>query len=71
MNNKAAIANWIYFCYNFPDPLSMFIQIYGDNLGKHIFSKWIYYERDFNRLFCYLDKTCQNKLLDYVLTTRV
>lgn len=70
MNEYSAIAMWVYFTFNYPDPLPMFISIYGDNLGKHIFNKWVGYGCDFNKLFCELTHTNQKMLINYVLNRK-
>ena len=67
MNNYSAIALWVYFGFNFPDPKPMFITIYGENLGTHIYNKWVQYDGNFNKLFVELTITNQKKLMKYIL----
>lgn len=61
------ITQWVYFTHNYPEPQKMFVEIYGNNLGSHIYSKWLSYDGNFNVLFCNLDSECQAKLARYVV----
>lgn len=38
------------------------IHVFGNNLGNHIFEKWVHYHNDL-RWYSELDTSCKNKLV--------
>lgn len=63
-----AIMQWIFFCYNFPEPKRLCQEIWGGNgLAKHIYHKLVGYQMNFNKLFCELDSENRRLLLEWVI----
>lgn len=55
------IKNAMYYAYNaFNESES--IRLFGDNLGKHIWGKFLGYDYNFLKLYAELDNECRHKL---------
>lgn len=60
MNNQPILSFFMYMYnrWNFDES----VEIFGENLGTHIFNKWVYARRDVGVFFTDLDTECQLKL---------
>lgn len=47
--------------------LSLFEQIFGEQLAEHLWYKFEYYNHDVNIFYCYLDTENANKLIEFII----
>lgn len=57
------VTNFMYFMLNVWNE-SESIRIFGDNLGRHIFEKWLNFLHDDLRWYGSLDNKCRQKIVD-------
>ena len=64
LNDKYAINKWIFFCFNYP--YDFIEKCWADKplLAQHIRDK---FTGDVNGLYCELDLTNENRLLEWVM----
>lgn len=64
LNDKYAINKWIFFCFNYP--YNFIERCWADKplLARHIREK---FDGNVNRLYCELDTTNENILLEWVM----
>lgn len=63
---KNEVTNFVLYMFN-KWCIEEAIFVFGENLGKHIFEKWVWYrENNGDQLVWYanLDNTCRRKLVD-------
>lgn len=56
------VTNFMYYMYN-KWCESEAIQVFGDNLGRHIYQKWIQHGYEEMRWYAELDTQCRNKVV--------
>lgn len=61
-----SITQWVFFTYNYPEPEPFFKELFGEDLGAHIYDKWMGYNCNWNFLFTSLDIGDRQKLADWV-----
>lgn len=61
MNNE--VTNFMYYMYN-KWCIGEAKKIFGDNLGEHIFSKWIEHRKDQLYWYSELDTSCRQKIVN-------
>ena len=67
---KKAIHSWVMFTFNYP--AEWYEKVEWNNVSwQHIASKWFLNDFDFNRLYCELDRTNRERLLDYVIKCNI
>ena len=67
LNEKYAINKWIFFTFNYPYDFIERCWSDAPILAEHIRGKFNDYGGDMNRLYCELDKSNGNKLLEWVM----
>ena len=65
MNNE--VTNFVYYIFN-KWCIEEAKKVFGDNLGEHIFNKWVHHRKDtgLGDLYWYseLDNECRRKIVD-------
>lgn len=60
---KNEVTNFMYYVYNKWNEYEA-KKLFGDDLGQHIFNKWVYYRNNDLRWYAELDNVCRQKLVD-------
>lgn len=63
---KSEVDNFMYYVFNKWSEAEA-IHVFGDNLGRHIYNKWVWYREnggDQLEWYANLDTTCRRKLVD-------
>lgn len=57
------VTNFMFYMFNVWNEKES-IKLFGEDLGKHIFAKWVDYHRDDLRWYGSLDNECRQKIVD-------
>lgn len=65
MKKNNEVTNFLYYMYN-KWCIGEAKKVFGDNLGEHLFSKWVHHRNGLGDLYWYseLDDTCRTKIVE-------